>query len=1645
MSFLAVRRKLCSRLTLYCIQTPSTAPSATQIGDHGRMPVCVPSARQENSHIRYILCMRPQIVSPLPVVPSPFRQDTSPSYSPRSSQPYIVSHISPEHLVSYSFFFDRSRQQPHPYKMSNHDYYRNVYGRSDTRNPYDSPAQESDNFVSTPSYHYYVQQQRRHQGVPAGTPHLHPISSEHSDTTTTYVENNLDDLMADPPEEIPKKKKKKAKKPKMPKSKKKSSAGAGNGDLEAVPQETNEKRLLSFMFGKSVDPVPLPEERKPYPWKTTNIFNKAVFYWIWPILIKGYKRTLQPDDLWYLTNDLTVEQMHKEFRAHLEAHLKSLRDRHEKEGKDMDLWEWPFLAVPLALFKTFKIQYSLSCIFLALSFTCQALSPLITRRLIDFVENRFLGIETTYNKGIGYTIGAVILIFINGLLLNHFFHNAMVAGAACKSILTKDVLIKSFKLSLKAKHRFSTGRITSLMSTDLSRIDLAIGFQPLVVCFPIPVIIAVVLLLTNIGVTSLVGIGLFIVSLVVCVLLTSKLFFTRETVVKYTDKRISLMREVLNNLKIIKFYAWELAYKASITKVRNTEMRYLFTIKVLRNFITAYAVTLPTLTSMISFVTMWKVGDMRDAGRVFSSLSLFSILAQAIMLLPIALATGADAMIGFRRCKDFLSASEYDSSLDDKLRAEEQYLVGSDESVTGFDFKGDQDSFNSDTYYGMEEKKDSNVVIDIKNADFMWELFHNDDNDDSSLWEAASSKSPRKSSEKSKSETRVSVELCTLDMKLSFPGLLNINLTVNDGDFVVITGVIGSGKTSLLNAMAGFMKLTNPGQGSIDVNKELLLCSVPWIQNATVRQNILFNRPMDPSRYRAVIKACCLEDDIRELLHGDQTEIGEKGVTLSGGQKARINLARAVYRGGSTMLFDDVLSAVDARVGKQITNELFFGFLKHQTRILATHQLSLVATADKIVFLNGDGTIDVGTAAELAARNPGFKKLVDFSHDEAAPRPEPQQEEPTPDVCLLPSGVGENEEEVKLAVSQSVLPQSGAAGDIIGRTIEDEDKAVNAISWQVYKNYINLGAGIFGWTAAPVFLFLVAIATFCQLFTNTWLSFWMEKRFRQLSENFYVGFYVAFAFLTVFFTGVQFTMLAYMNNRSAELLNVKAVEKVLHCPMSFMDTNPLGRVLNRFTKDTDSLDNEIGEQLRLFIFPLAMIIGIIILCICYLPWFAIAVPFLGGAFLFLSEIYSGSSREIKRLEAVQRSVVYNNFNEILTGMHTIKAFKEEVSFIKKNDNLLNRMNEAYYLSVANQRWLCVHLDIIASLFALIISMLCITDQFDISPQSTGLLLNYVIQIVGLLSLTVRAMTQVENEMNSVERLHSYAFDLPQEAAYEKSEFKPPPEWPMTGYIQFKNVNLRYRQNLPLVLKDLNFGIYPGEKVGICGRTGAGKSSIMTGLYRLSELESGNITIDGLDISQLGLRDLRSKLLIIPQDPVLFQGSIRKNLDPFNQFPDCTLWDSLRRSGLITGDQLERVRRTQLVDNNYDQLHKFHLDQNVEDDGLNFSLGEKQLIALARSLVRDSKILILDEATSSVDYETDAKIQDTIIREFDKCTILCIAHRLKTILTYDRILVMDQGRVVEKGTPWTLFRQNGLFKLMCDKAHIVAEDFRRPVV
>lgn len=1398
-----------------------------------------------------------------------------------------------------------------------------------------------------------------------------------------------------------------------------------------------QRRLLTPFLLKTVPPIPEENERKLFPRKI-NIFSKIFFWWLIPIMNVGYKRTVVEQDMFVLTDDLKVETFAKDFERHLQTRIEKARanhiamkakqrakliadgasasDSHDDimdPEKDLDDLKLPKFIAGYALLQTFAFQYGLAVFYLTLSGSASTLSPLLTRKLITYVELKSMGIPESTGQGVGLAIGAALLVFTIGVLFNHSFQYSMLTGAQVKAVLTKTLLDKSFRLSGKARLEYPASRITSIMGTDLARIDLALGFQPFIFTFPITMAISIGILCHYIGAPAMVGIGLAFVFLISTMLFTGKLFAFRRKATFFTDTRVKYVKEVLSNLKMIKFYTWEEPYYNKITDNRDKEMLVIYKMQVARNMIIAVSSSLTAFASLSSFLVLYATGSKsdRNPATIFASLSLFNILAQQVFMLPIALATASDATIGIARSGEFLAAEEIDVA------------------ATAIEASPEM----------KREMDNANLAISVNNASFVWESKKiSDSESEGDKSSETEEKNDSEEEEDHSDENKDNIEKSdsdSLDSTLT-AALRNISLDIKKGEFIAITGLIGSGKSSLLNALSGFMKRT---AGLVNVNGSLLLCGNPWIQNTTVKENIIFGNEHNEQKYKDVIYACSLESDIEILPAGDKTEIGERGITLSGGQKARINLARAVYADKEIILMDDVLSAVDARVGKHIMNFCLLGLLKDKTRLLATHQLSLIGSASRVIFLNGDGTIDFGTIDELKARNDAFRNLMTYNAETEKDEEEEKEEDEE-------ETEGDREFIAKqLSRQQTMIDEEAEHHDYKvnedrdGKLIELERAAENQINWRVYKNYIKFGSGIFKhFSSVPIVILLTVFAVFCQLFTNTWLSFWTEYKFPNRSNGFYIGLYVMFTFLSFIFLCLEFWAIAYITNEAAIKLNLKAVKAVLRVPMSYMDTTPMGRVLNRFTKDTDTLDNEIGTQLRMLIYFISTIIGILVLCIIYLPWFAIAIPPLGAIFIAIANFYQASAREIKRLEATQRSLVYNNFNETLNGMDTLKALKKEDMFLKKNDRLINRMNEAYFFTIANQRWLAIHLDMVACFLVLVVAFLCVFRVFQISAASVGLLLSYILQIASQLSMVVRMYTQVENEMNSVERICEYAFDLPQEAPLVITETTPRDSWPETGTIRFENASLAYRPGLPLVLKNLNMDIKPTEKIGICGRTGAGKSSIMTALFRLSELSTGKIEIDGLDISKMGLLSLRSKLLIIPQDPVLFGGSVRKNLDPFDSSTDDDLWNALSRSGLIEPDQLEYVKAQ---DPDSENLHKFHLNRHVEDDGVNFSLGERQLISFARALVRGSKILILDEATSSVDYETDSKIQRTIAREFSDCTILCIAHRLKTIINYDRIVVLDKGEIVEFDTPLNLFNSKGsIFHQMCERSNIVDADF-----
>lgn len=480
--------------------------------------------------------------------------------------------------------------------------------------------------------------------------------------------------------------------------------------------------------------------------------------------------------------------------------------------------------------------------------------------------------------------------------------------------------------------------------------------------------------------------------------------------------------------------------------------------------------------------------------------------------------------------------------------------------------------------------------------------------------------------------------------------------------------------------------------------------------------------------------------------------------------------------------------------------------------------------------------------------------------------------------------------------------------------------------------------------------------------------------------------------------------------------------------MSFFDTTPLGRITNRFSKDVDTMDNSLTDSFRMFLMTMAQITAVFILIIAYFYYFAIALAPLLIIFLFAASYYRSSAREVKRHESVLRSVVFSRFSEAVVGVSTIRAYGLQDQFARQVRDAVDVMDSAYFLTFANQRWLSTRLDAIGNVLVFVVGILVVTSRFNVDPSIAGLVLSYILSVVQMIQFTVRQLAEVENNMNSTERIHYYGSNLEQEAPLHTVEVRP--TWPEKGEIVFEDVQMRYREGLPLVLQGLSMHVRGGERIGVVGRTGAGKSSIMSTLFRLVEISGGSITIDGVNISTIGLRDLRSRLSIIPQDPTLFRGTVRSNLDPFNEHTDLELWSALRQADLVGENQ-----------DIADSSSRIHLDAVVEEEGLNFSLGQRQLMALARALVRNSQIIVCDEATSSVDFETDQKIQRTIVQGFRGKTLLCIAHRLKTIIGYDRICVMDKGRIAELDSPIALYDlPGGIFRSMCDRSGIRREDF-----
>uniref|UniRef100_A0A663N7B8 ABC-type glutathione-S-conjugate transporter n=1 Tax=Athene cunicularia TaxID=194338 RepID=A0A663N7B8_ATHCN len=842
------------------------------------------------------------------------------------------------------------------------------------------------------------------------------------------------------------------------------------------------------------------------------------------------------------------------------------------------------------------------------------------------------------------------------------------------------------------------------------------------------------------------------------------------------------------------------------------------------------------------------------------------------------------------------------------------------------------------------------------------------------------------------------------------PCLRSINLMVPQGSLLAVVGQVGAGKSSLLSALLGELEKAD-GCVTMKLMKKDTAAYVPqqpWIQNASVEDNILFGKELDETWFNRVIDACALQPDLESFPAGQKSEIGEKGVNISGGQKQRVNLARAVYQNASIYLLDDPLSAVDAHVGQHIFEHVLGpnGLLKDKTRVLVTHTINILPQVDNIVFLVDGMISEVGSYQELLQRNGAF---AEFLHSHFTPEEKADAGFP-----------GNPNDKLSLCMGKNMLAKL-ADSSPQDQFLNKQFHLSKQQSWgkQNYRLYVNTSiyTAYLKATGLPLCVYIILLYTCQQAVSFSrgyWLSIWTDDPVHNGTQHhteLRVGVFGALGVIQGSFTAVLLGGVLASHKLFLQLLR-----NVARSPMVFFEQTPIGNLLNRFSREMDAIDSVIPDKLKSLLGFLFNLLEIYLVIIVTTPRAAMAIVPLTVLYAVFQHFYVITSCQLRRTEAASRSPIYSHISETFQGSSVIRAYKDQERFILKNNFLVDENQRICFPGAVADRWLATNLEFLGNGIVLFAALFAAMGRTHLSPGTAGFSISYALQITGVLNWMVRSWTEIENNIVSVERVREY-LRTPKEAPWTLNSKLQGHVWLTEGRIEFRNYSLRYRPNLELALKQVNLTINGQEKIGVTGRTGAGKSTLAVGLLRLVEAAEGSILIDGLDIAQLGLHDLRTKITVIPQDPVLFSGSLRMNLDPLNQYSDADIWTAL-----------ELTQLKNFVADLPDQL-----EYKCTDQGENLSTGQKQLFCLARALLRKAKILILDEATAAVDFETDLQIQSTLRTQFKDSTVLTIAHRINTIMDCDRILVLENGQIAEFDTVEHLIAQKGLFYRLMEES------------
>ncbi|KAL5795158.1 hypothetical protein ACOSP7_003752 [Xanthoceras sorbifolium] len=845
----------------------------------------------------------------------------------------------------------------------------------------------------------------------------------------------------------------------------------------------------------------------------------------------------------------------------------------------------------------------------------------------------------------------------------------------------------------------------------------------------------------------------------------------------------------------------------------------------------------------------------------------------------------------------------------------------------------------------------------------------------------------------------------------SSPTLDGIQLKVKKGMKVAICGTVGSGKSSLLSCILGEMQKL---AGTIKISgTKAYVPQSPWILTGNIRENILFGNQYDSHKYDKTVKACALLKDFELFSCGDLTEIGERGINMSGGQKQRIQIARAVYQDADIYLLDDPFSAVDAHTGTQLFEECLMGMLKDKTVIYVTHQVEFLPAADLILVMQNGRIAQAGRFDELLQQNIGFELLVG-AHNEALESiltvgnssrtsqdlvPDAESSTDTTSSAELTHSQHDSEHNLSLDITKKK-----------GKLVQEEEREKGSIGKELYWSYLT---AVKGGALIPIIILAQSSFQVLQIASNYWMA-WTSPATSEaepvVEMKLILLVYTLLAVGSSLCVLLRAMLVAIAGLRTAQKLFTNMLHSVFRAPMAFFDSTPTGRILNRASTDQSVLDLELAARLGWCAFSIIQILGTIAV-MSQVAWevFVIFIP-VTAICIWYQQYYIPTARELARLAEIQRAPILHHFAESLSGAATIHAFDQEDRFTNANLSLIDNHSRPWFHNFTAMEWLSFRLNLLSNfVFAFSLIVLVSLPEGIINPSLAGLAVTYGINLNVLQASIIWNICNAENKMISVERILQYS-NLTSEAPFVVEEYRPTNNWPEVGTICFNNLQIRYAEHLPSVLKNISCTFPGGKKIGVVGRTGSGKSTLIQAIFRIVEPREGSIIIDNVDICKIGLHDLRSRLSIIPQDPTLFEGTVRGNLDPLVQHSDKEVWQALDKCQL--GDLVHAKEKK--------------LDSTVVENGENWSVGQRQLFCLGRALLKKSSILVLDEATASVDSATDGVIQKIISKEFEDRTVVTIAHRIHTVIDSDLVLVLSDGRIAEYDTPTKLLEREDSF-------------------